>query len=145
MYIFVDPGEHTGWAMFDVDGNEVDVFTTDSFEKTCAIIFQYINNKLPIKRVIVENFKLYPWKSQVQMWSEFETVQVIGAIRARCLEYNIPYETVPAHNKGMGFMYMGIKEPSHNNPANHQLVAMAHGVFWLQKCGIRTPQQGRQR
>lgn len=141
MYMFIDPGVNTGWALFEDNGNEIDVFTTRSFEKTCKQLRDLItiNTKLNYKRIFIEDFRLYPSKAQAQLWSQFETVQVIGAVRARCLEFNIPYEVVPARNKDIGFMYLGIKEPSHSDPSNHQMVAFAHGVFWLQNQGIRPP------
>lgn len=141
MYLFIDPGEHTGWALFDENGNEIDMFTTNSFEETSDKLQEYLHRgkSRNYKKVVYENFTLYPWKTNAQMWSEFETVQVIGAIRHICRQNEISCGKVPARNKNMGFMYMGISEPSHSNPLNHQLVAMAHGVFWLQNAGIRPP------
>lgn len=143
MYIFIDPGEATGWAKFSDDGDMAGAGTCHGFEDACRWININIHSSQPVKRVIVEEFKLYPWKSTAQAWSEFFTVEVIGAIRAKCFELSIPFEKVPARNKNMGFTYMGTTEPSHSNPSNHQMVAMAHGVFWLQTHGIRKPQQGR--
>lgn len=139
MYIFIDPGESTGWAIFDDNGEQEAWGTTRGFD---GLSFWLTVNILPetsnlIKRVVVEDFKLYPWKAQAQMWSQFTTVQVIGAIKHHCLGMNIPFELVPANNKNMGFMYQGIKEPPHSNPLNHQMVAAAHGVFWLTNKGIR--------
>jgi len=139
VYVFIDPGKHTGWAIFDVNGNIISNFTTHTFEDTVNHLSDLVRLKT-IKKLIYENFALFPWKSQDQMWSEFETVQVIGAIRYACIRHLIDYEKVPPRNKDMGFMYMGTKEPSHSNPLNHQLVAHAHGVFWLQRAGIRQPQ-----
>lgn len=143
MYYFIDPGIHTGWAIFDVDGHEIDVFTTHSFTETSDTIQEHFNRSVcrNIKKVIHEDFVLYPWKANDQYWSPFEEVQVIGAIRHTCRVNKIPNDKVPARNKNMGFMYMGIKEPPHTNPANHQMVAMAHGVFWLQNEGIRLPER----
>lgn len=143
MYIFIDPGKNTGWAIFDDNGNEVDIFTTRSFEKTCEKIGELIKHNSNLQRVLPEEFKLYPDKATAQIWSPFETVQVIGAIRFRCWECQVDYETVPAKNYPMGFRYMGMEVPNHRNPLHDQLVAMAHGVFWLQNKGIRIPRQGQ--
>jgi hypothetical protein len=142
MYIFVDPGKNTGWAEFNQEGNLTLQGTTHNFEEFVQWLMVHINSKtsLFITKVICEEFKLYPWKTKDQMWSEFETVQVIGALRADCIKFGVDFELVPARNKDMGFMYQGTKEPSHSNPLNHQMVATAHGVFWLQNKGIRKPQ-----
>lgn len=141
MYIFIDPGKNTGWAEFDVDGKLTLQGTTRNFEDFVKWMVWHLNpaTAVYIRKCVVEEFKLYPWKTQAQMWSEFETVQVIGAIRAQCLMFEIPFELVPARNKDMGFMYLGMKEPPHSNPLNHQMVAAAHGEFWLQHNGIKQP------
>lgn len=76
------------------------------------------------------------------MWNEFITCQVIGAIKLVAQIHGIPVIMQPANKKGMGCMYLGIKEPPHSNPLNHQIIAMAHGVYYLQSNGIRKPQQG---
>lgn len=141
-YFFIDPGNSTGWAKFDADsGEQLDAGTERGFDNFCEWMIFNISpiSNTHIKKIVVENFALYPWKSQDQMWSEFETVQVIGAIRAQCYVLGIDYEKVPANNKNMGFMYMGIKEPPHSNPLNHQMVAAAHGIYYLQTRGIRKP------
>jgi len=140
-YLFIDPGESTGWAIFDLDGKEVGMGTCRGFENLAVWLETWRSHDF--QRVIIEEFKLYPWKSQAQLWSEFFTIEVIGAVRFKCFQFDISFEKVPARNKDIGFMYMGTTEPSHSNPLNHQLVAMAHGVYWLQTHGIRTPQQGR--
>lgn len=141
MYIFIDPGQNTGWAKFDDNGELVAKGTTRNFEDLVYWVADNINVGTAefTKKCIVEDFKLYPSKAQAQLWSQFETVQVIGAIRSQCLLVSIPYEVVPAHNKQMGFMYLGTKEPPHSSPLNHEMVAIAHGVFWLQNKGIRPP------
>jgi hypothetical protein len=146
-YLFVDPGESTGWCKFDDSGKVISIGTTRSFAELCNWISVELTPETAkeLQRCVVEEFMLFPWKSQAQLWSEFETVQVIGAIRAQCNLLRIPWEKAPSRNKNMGFMYMGTTEPPHSNPANHQIVAMAHGVFWLQRAGIRTPQQDRQK
>jgi hypothetical protein len=140
VYIFIDPGETTGWAKFADNGDTIALGQVKGFDNLCAFININLHISQPIKQVTVEEFKLYPWKSNAQMWSEFETVQVIGAIRAKCYTLNLPYETVPAKNYPMGFRYQGMDVPPHSNPLHDQLVAHAHGVYWLQSHGIRKPQ-----
>lgn len=139
MYIFIDPGNSTGWALFDIDGNVIDSFMTKSFEATCEQLRSLLSIN-GVKRVLYEEFVLYPWKTKEQMWSEFETVQVIGAIRAEALRNGIETEKLHSRDYPMGFRYQGQSVPSHSNPLHDQLVAHAHGVFWLQKHGIRKPQ-----
>lgn len=143
MYIFIDPGETTGWAKFNSEGETTNLGQIRGFDNWCEWLSNNINNmnSFDIIKIVAENFTLYPWKSQAQMWSEFETVQVLGALRYVCNRLNIPYETVPARDYPMGFRYQGMNVPPHSNPLHDQLVAHAHGVFYLQKRGIRKPQE----
>lgn len=145
MYLFIDPGETTGWAKFDNNGEMCGIGQRKGFESLCVWLNEEINqsNCFLIKRVVIEEFKLYPWKSIAQAWSEFFTVEVIGAVRAICFKFSIPFEKVPAKNYSMGFLYMGMEVPPHSHRLHDQMVAQAHGVYWLQTHGIRKPQQGR--
>lgn len=148
MYFFIDPGEHTGWVEFDVEGNVKEMGTCNTPNE----FYDFLAN-LNVRNFRVmgyEEFKLYPWKSQAQMWNEFYTSQVIGAYRyvhrqmvIPPFQLNIKLVSQPANVMTMGYTYAGMEPPKPSNPLRHQLSAFAHGVYWLQKNGIRKPQQGR--
>jgi hypothetical protein len=148
-YYFIDPGETTGWAKFNDKGETITLGQVKGFDNFCTWLEDNIEGILSQKlyseehipeMVCVEEFKLYPWKSQAQMWSEFITCQVIGAIKFRCYQFGIKVQMLRAADYPMGFRFQGLDVPPHSNPLHDQLVAHAHGVFWLQKNGIRKPQ-----
>jgi len=146
MYIFFDPGEHTGWTKFDEKGDVIGGGTLNDLIET----FNFLG-ELPVgdfKVIGYEIFALYPWKSEAQRWNQFITSQVIGTIRYVTHQgnqrgLNIQIVSQPANVMSMGYMYAGMNPPSNSNPLRHQLSAFAHGMYWLQKNGIRRPQQGR--
>lgn len=142
-YYFIDPGESTGWAKFNAQGEAIDIGQVKGFDNWCQWLRVHVNleTAMEINKIVAEKFTLYPWKSNSQMWSEFETVQVLGHLRGKCVDLAIPYETVPAKDYAMGFRYQGMDVPSHSNPLHDQLVAHAHGVFYLQSRGIRKPME----
>ncbi len=147
-YLAFDPGEHTGWASFDEKGglHQVGTYLTPNDlmgELVKNIPYPTTFNHLP-KLIICESFKLFPWKSQAQMWSEFWTVQVIGSIKLFAKFYRIPIEMQDPNIKDIGYMYAGTAKPKSNNPLRHQMDAYVHGVYYLQKAKIRRPQQAKE-
>lgn len=97
--LFVDPGENAGWALacgpyllsagqtplwpFADDVwralNTGDSPLLDSALTVCADKHLKLL-KLPIKRFVYENFRLYPDKAKSLAWDEFRTVRLIGAL-----------------------------------------------------------------
>ena len=91
----------------------------------------------------IEDFRLYPWKSAAQSWSQFWTVQAIGAIKFWCRLNGLKYVIQSTSNRDTGYRWAGITQPAKSNPIIHELDAYAHGVYCLQQRGIRRPQQSR--
>lgn len=143
-YLFFDPGEHTGYAGFSKEGSLTTVGTCQTPEE----LFEFLARDLEkpeftgdLELILYESFRLYPWKSEAQYWSEFKTVQVIGAIKYRAFDMGIEVKEQPSNILNMGYRYMGMDPLPHSNPLNHQFCAIAHGVYYLQINGIRKPQQ----
>jgi len=151
-YIFFDPGEHTGWVSFDHKGDVIEMGTCNTQDQFYDFLADLHLGEFKV--VGYEIFTLYPWKSQAQMWNEFITSQVIGAIKYAVHDYNSAIKAInskelielvgqSANVMSMGYMYAGMEPPKPSNPLRHQLSAFAHGVYWLQNNGVRKPQQGR--
>ncbi len=131
-YLALDPGDTTGYALFDADGNCIAYGQYVLSEQTSKLD-ELITSNLDL--VICENYVNYGWKQQ-KRWGTNQTSKNIGKIELMCEMRSVECVLVPASNKEMGYMFMGMKEPS-NHSISHQFDAMAHGVFELQKRGIR--------
>lgn len=87
--ICLDPGETTGWAIFVGTvlraSGQLD---TKSFPGCARVMkdFFYIqaglgDHEYPF-HVVMEDYKVYSWKSQSHSWSGVHTLRLIGAIQA---------------------------------------------------------------
>jgi len=135
-YLALDPGNATGWATFAADGSAVGFGTWHGKKEV-------YNGLLPdLKAVIIENFKLYPWKSMEQAWSQLDTVRIIGAVEHYCYLNELELVFQDPSVKAIAYKWAGMTPPK-NHKLSHETDAYVHGVYYLQKAGIRTPQQGR--
>lgn len=138
--IFFDPGETTGWAIFDQNHGMGKAGYTKNIAK-----FLYELRKNNFWLVGIEKFSIHPEKAVAFIRSEMYTIQVIGMIKywKYSTQLNCDLIIQPNTVKSMGYRYGNLKKLPHSNPMNHQLDAIAHGLYYLQSHGLRQPQQGR--
>lgn len=86
MLISFDPGETTGFVLFTMN-QDLKMWGELGHEKE---IFKLLS-KNSIRMVIIEQFKLYPWRSKALYWSSLRTIEIIGAIKAYCILLKIPF------------------------------------------------------
>lgn len=134
-FLALDPGKTTGWATFDEQGNGLSMGQAD------VLTFLELLRDTPAQVIITEDYKLYPWKRDEQIWSRLDTVRLIGMVQYFCWLNNRKLVLQMPNIKSIGYMWAGISEAkSHKN--SHERDAYVHGVYFLQKAGIRKPQQG---
>ena len=142
MYLAIDPGEHnraggsTGWALLDNHG-EVERFGQIRADE----ITSWLNDMLKFERieaVICEDFANFVWKGNHQRSRKNKTSVAIGRIEAICELHQVPLHKQPSSILTIGYKWAGIDPPS-NHDISHQYSAIAHGVYWLQRNGIRKP------
>lgn len=99
----LDPGETTGYAVFDahrtkgIDWFEIDQVITQDASMTVnnlSVLFELIKPD----RVVYESYNIYSWKSEQHIWSSVFTLQVIGCIWTLCEQRRIPYSFQSAQN-----------------------------------------------
>ena len=105
--------------------------------------------KVPVGRIVCENFRLYPTHAKALIGDEFRTVRVIGALQDKCrpARYDLPFITQGADIKSAA-KAAGAEElyyrPLHEN--RHQNDAIQHYVWYtnvvLMKRNLAKPRDG---
>lgn len=134
-YIALDPGETTGWAKFDSQGDITSFGQFNLGEQN-----QWLNDNIVegLKGVIIEDYKNYAHKRQ-KNWSRNQTSKNIGKIEMLCDLRSVPYYLQPANVKAIGYKWAGLGEAPSNHSISHQFDAVAHGTYWLRQNGILKP------
>lgn len=143
-YLSIDPGISTGYATFRANGDLIRTGTLREGKEELYPFLNFIALNIKTLDVVVENYRLYPWKSMSQSWSSLETVRFIGAIDFWATKNKFPVHLQDPAVKGIAYKWAGLKVPK-NHDMSHETDAFVHGVYFLQKAGIRKPQQGRAR
>jgi hypothetical protein len=162
--LYVDPGETTGWAlglgmrlcggdqmpMWEF-ADEVWAATEDTPAESQLGDPGYLRDDvpesvidLPIKRMVVEDFRLYPhvMRTGALDWNPVRTARLIGALTFIAHQRGMPFVTQPASIKkaaqaaGAEELYM---TPTHDN--RHHNDAIQHYVYFThtQLMGINMP------
>jgi hypothetical protein len=142
VYISFDPGLTTGYAVFRDDGSLIrsgSVYAKENYQ-----LYEFLQevNAFQLKVIIIEDYRLFPWKSKAQSWDRLDTVRYIGAIQYWAYLHGVPTVEQAPNIKGIAYRWAGISPPK-NHAMSHEPDAFVHGVYYLQSNGIRSPQQGR--
>jgi len=135
MWIAIDPGETTGYAIFD----DVGELVTNGAIKGHDTFLDWLDERTDVfDGCILEDYQVRNQQFNHQ-GSRVPTIQLIGAIKRWARKRSIPVhlqrsDVLPVACKFIGFPYKrGIHVPDH-------ISALAHGVYWLQQHKIRKHQ-----
>lgn len=145
-FLCLDPGESTGCAIFE-DDTLIEAGTLDAWEMIDVLddaltpdgdLFSFegaanAGNWEGIELVVMEDWVLYPWAAEAQVWDKQRTVRVIGAVELLCRQHGIPLVLQPAKIKESaeaGGAEAYFKRPLH--PNRHANDAIRHGVYYRQ-------------
>jgi hypothetical protein len=134
-YLALDPGETTGWAKFDING---ELLAYGQFKQAEQTKWITDNMSSTLKGVICEEYRIYNPKKQ-KRWSRNQTSKNEGAFELLAALRNIPFYLQPANVLSIGLKYAGIGELPSNHAISHQYCAIAHGTYWLRTNGILKP------
>jgi hypothetical protein len=134
-YLAIDPGETTGYASFNTNGDGIELGSCRDREQVYRMLAKQRPNV-----IIMEDYIINPNISHGN--SKVETVRVIGAIEYYAWLNDAKVILQPNTIKSIGYRWAGISKPK-NHAISHEPDAYVHGVFYLQKNGIRKPQQGK--
>jgi len=145
-YLGIDPGERfNGWATFKESGDLITMGTIIGVDQLTDWLEAFDTTTL--KKVIVEDYRIGIVKgkhfgAEKHQGSRALTAKTIGRIESWAYRNNVEVILQGNNIKPVGYLWAGIPVPK-NKDLSHETDAYVHGVHWLQKNGIRTPQQAR--
>lgn len=126
-YLVFDPGETTGVAEFDINGQLITMTQMKKKE-----LFEYLDSleSNPPSVVIYEEYMIFAHKAASHSYSKVPTIQIIGAIVY--FGHRIKAQVVEQKSqcKPLGYKYSGMTVPK-NHSKSHGPDAMAHGYYYL--------------
>lgn len=96
--IALDPGKTTGYCVLDTPMTVAELGEIKGSQPTDQRILSLIESQRP-DEVVVEAFRLYPWKAQELSLSDLLPIRLIGAIKLCCAAHKVGYAEQPASNK----------------------------------------------
>lgn len=132
MYLAIDPGNTTGWAIFDDNGETIEFNEITGHD---AFLDWLDERTESFDEVIIEEYRVRNQQFNHQ-GSTIPTVQLIGAITRWARKRGIPISMQPSSVLPIACKFVGYpyRQGSH---VPDRISALAHGVFWLQKKKIR--------
>lgn len=141
-WLTVDPGETTGWAVWE-DDRLVEAGQTPLWEfldrlfNSCLATFRDLPGEVEpnfghLDRIVCEDWALYPWAAKALSWDKCRTARGIGAIELICRQGHPELILQPAKIKeaavagGAEDLFLS---PRHEN--RHANDAIMHGVYYL--------------
>jgi len=130
----IDPGDvHCGWALFE-DGQCYKVGTFIPEDLLNMVTDMLADGDIDV--LVVEEYRLYPDKAKTQSYSDFPTVETIGALKylARTRGILIVMQPAAAKRPATGFA-SAMKIPMlsyQKGQSRHAKDAELHGIYWTQ-------------
>jgi hypothetical protein len=145
LWLCVDPGETTGFSIWDADGKLIFAEQLPMW-KFIDFVLQWVEDGLipralagdeidhldhDLAAMIVEEWQLYPWELQNLAWDKCRTARAIGALTLICRHFGVELIFQGADIKkgaqaaGAEALYL---EPVHEN--RHANDSIQHGVFY---------------
>lgn len=125
----LDPGETTGWALFkDLKLQECGEIPYENSMLDVVALINHLNPDV----VVMEDYKVYGWKSSQHSWSDLYTVRLIGAIELTCLQNDtVLYAQMAQGVKGFCSNKKLKQWGFYKKSARHARDAVRHGCYWL--------------
>lgn len=136
-YLSFDPGETTGFACFDAQGNLIRKGHIRGFDSLAGFLTEQAGNP-NLKTVVYEDFKIFAKKARSMTNSRMPVIQAIGAIRSFAVQENVEYKIYGSDRKPIQQKLSGVVPPS-DHSQSHWVDAYNHGYFYLLEIGLVKP------
>jgi hypothetical protein len=133
MVISVDPGETTGIAYWNDNGEFVERETLPQDD-----LLDKLETLSDVTVIITEDYRLRQGKQMVQTGSRFVAVQIIGALKAYARRVGAKFVLQPANILTIAALHSGVKRPS-NHAISHDIDAYNHGYYYFETKGLLQP------
>lgn len=133
-YLAIDPGGTTGWAKFDADGNLLGCSKIQGGDK---FLDWLEDQEAGDTTLILEDYKVRPWVNH--SYSSVPTLQIIGAIKrvAQKKEWTLVEQQPQCMHMGLRYLGLYAKYGGGKKHVPDDQSALAHGVYYLVKTGVR--------
>lgn len=127
----VDPGDTSGWALY-----QKGILTKWGQSRGLKGLLSDLKN-LPTPDVfVVEDYRIRP--NVNHSYSRVNTIQVIGAIKAKALENDAKFILQEPSIKPIAYKWLNMSPPK-DHSISHETDAMAHGYYYLVRTNVRKP------
>jgi len=128
----IDPGETIGWAYFEKEklvtwGKEA---TKAEFGNAVNWVVDIFAEYMP-EALVMEDYRIYKWKTEQHAWSDVYTLRVIGALEFWCHRNNVPYDKQTAQIAKQFCTDDKLKAWAPGVTGAHSKDAVRHGLYWL--------------
>jgi hypothetical protein len=137
--IAFDPGEITGWAEFNSEG-ELTRYGQLKFDD----LVDYCNKLTDVEHIICEDFRIRRNKAVKFIGNRMETIQAIGVIRATAKRLKANFVLQDSSILQIAQLWTQMPLPK-DHSFSHWLSAYNHGAYWLITNGILKTELERQR
>lgn len=138
LLLVFDPGETTGWALFNEEGLlKCGHLDTSDLSSIARELYAFIINHIPLDMshnslVLYENYRVYGHKRNQHVGSELHTTKLIGVIEAVCQMLNIPTYTQMAATAKPFCTDQKLREWGwFQTNKRHANDAIRHGAYYL--------------
>jgi len=130
-YLAIDPGKHNGVCGYDAKFYLAFMLVIEADD-----MIMFTDQFTSLKKVIIESYKVYPGKEKQHIYSDLETVRVIGRVESWTEKNRIQLIAQPASIKPTGYAWIGKTPLPKSNPLNHSLDAHVHAMYYFVKHGL---------
>jgi hypothetical protein len=132
-YLVFDPGLSTGWASFNQEGE----ITSKGILRGLDELISFLSDREDYPDVVIyEGYRVFGHKAKAHIGSKVEAVQAIGMIKVYASRWKAEIVEQPSSILSIAQLWSGVRLPS-NHDKSHDIAAYNHGVYYLQKSGIR--------
>lgn len=139
-YAAIDPGGHTGWAIYHND-KPVQMGEILVSEDNFKVFFKWLEQEnLHLDVLIVESYRNRPvemTQGNANTWSSNLESQIVGACRAWCWINKKELVLQQPSIKPVGYGMAGLKYVP-NKKGQHMQDALAHGFYWYMTQGRKS-------
>lgn len=134
MYIAVDPGLTTGYALFDSKGLSTFIGKIKGEDKFLDE-FEALVATGDFKVLIIEIYRNRPGpKGRHNTWSDNKTSQIIGAAKRIARKAGLEIvEQEPSPCLAIGLKFLGVSHLYVNKHVPDEISALAHGTYYLRQ------------